>query len=107
MIVHDLDVVGVAAAPCEADPPLIVDTDAVLASTGASQRLQSVARRRAQNLERVGGVEHCELGLSAARKDLRKPLRDEPLEDRRRALGLLSTSARQDHAAAPNPKKAA
>jgi hypothetical protein len=30
MVIDDLDAVGVAVAPHEADPPLVVDPDAVL-----------------------------------------------------------------------------
>ena len=65
MIVHDLDLVGVAVLPDEADPPLIIDADAVLAAASTLERLEPVARRDAQVLERGGSIERRELRLSA------------------------------------------
>ena len=85
MIVHDLDVVGVAAPPDEADPPLLVDADAVLAAASTLQRLEAVAGRNAQLLERGGSVKHGELRLSALRDRWRKAFRDVSLEYRGRA----------------------
>jgi hypothetical protein len=45
MVVDDLDVVGVARFPAEADPPLIVDSYGVLASPPSLQSLSSKPRR--------------------------------------------------------------
>src|SRR5262245_58739344 len=45
VVVDDLDVMGVALSPNEADPPLVVDPDAVLARPVRRQRLQPVAGR--------------------------------------------------------------
>ncbi len=57
MVVDDLNVVRVAAAPSETDPPLVVDSDAVLPAPVALERLQPVARRYAQVVQALGGVE--------------------------------------------------
>lgn len=57
MIVHDLDIVRVAVAPAEADPPLVVDANAVLAAPIALERFQPVARWHSQVIEALGGVE--------------------------------------------------
>jgi hypothetical protein len=46
MVVHNFDVVGVA--PGEAQPPLVVDADAVLSGPVAGQRLQVVGRGLAE-----------------------------------------------------------
>ena len=43
MVVHDLDVLGVAVRPAKADPPLIVDPDTVLSGAIAFELLESVA----------------------------------------------------------------
>ena len=58
MIVDDLDVVGVAADPAEANAELVVDTDAVLPEAITSQFLESVGRRHLQVGESCGGIEH-------------------------------------------------
>jgi hypothetical protein len=44
MVVDNLHVVGVTLFPAEADPPLVVDTDAVLTATIAVKLFQFVPR---------------------------------------------------------------
>jgi hypothetical protein len=44
MIVNDFHVVGISVLPMKADPPLIVDPNAVLAVSVAAELLQSVSR---------------------------------------------------------------
>ena len=56
----DLDVEGIGGAPDEADAPLIVDADAVLASTIALERLEPIAGRNAEVGEGVGRIEDDE-----------------------------------------------
>jgi hypothetical protein len=41
VVVHDLDTFRTSVGPGEADPPLVVDPDAVLAPSVALQRLQA------------------------------------------------------------------
>jgi len=60
VVVDDLDVEGIGGAPDKADAPLIVDADAVLASTIALERLESIAGRNAQVGEGVGRIEDDE-----------------------------------------------
>ncbi|KVX94403.1 hypothetical protein WL10_08400 [Burkholderia ubonensis] len=48
MIVKDLDVGGAVVGPFEADPPLLVDTDAVLAIPITVKCFEPVAGRRPQ-----------------------------------------------------------
>lgn len=43
MVIHDLDFMGIAGTPTKADPPLIVDPDAVLAGAVPPQFFQPVA----------------------------------------------------------------
>lgn len=57
VVVDDLDVEGIGGAPDEADAPLIVDPDAVLASTIALERLEAIAGRNARVSEGVGRIE--------------------------------------------------
>jgi hypothetical protein len=59
VIVDDFDVVRIAVLPAEADPPLIVDPNAVLARAVADQGF----RRDAQIVNRAGGVDQVELAL--------------------------------------------
>ena len=44
VVVCDLDVVGVASLPPEADPSLVVDADAVLTLSVARELLETIAR---------------------------------------------------------------
>lgn len=60
VVVDDLDVEGIGGTPDEADAPLIVDADAVLASTIALERLEAIAGRNAQVGEGVGRIEDDE-----------------------------------------------
>jgi hypothetical protein len=57
VIVHDFDFVRLAVLPGEADPPLIVDPNAVLAAPVSLQHLKTVARRDPEILEARGGME--------------------------------------------------
>ena len=52
MIVGDLDVIRVALFPSKADPPSVVDPNAVLALAIPFERLQAVSRWRHQVLQR-------------------------------------------------------
>lgn len=57
MVVGDLHVESVTCTPTKADPPLIVDPDAVLANPIPAELLQSIARRYAKVLECLGCIE--------------------------------------------------
>lgn len=61
VVVHDLDVLDVRFGPPEADPPLLVDPDAVLPDAVALECLQSVTRWHSQVVEHDGCVDHHEL----------------------------------------------
>src|SRR6185437_957951 len=63
MIIADLDVGRSLLCPFETQAKLIVDAHAVLPVPIALQRLEPVAGRRAQIIERSRGVEHIELPL--------------------------------------------
>jgi hypothetical protein len=63
VIIHNLNVVGVAAAPPKADTPPIADPDAVLPGTVARQLLEPVAGRDSQVIQRFGRVENEKLSL--------------------------------------------
>ena len=63
MIVDDLDVVGIAVTPTKANPPLVVDPDAVLSFAVASQGLQSIAGRCLQIAETARAVDLGQLAV--------------------------------------------
>lgn len=44
MVVHDLDLVSIARSPDETDPPLVVDTDAVLTLAVPLECFKPIAR---------------------------------------------------------------
>ena len=60
-VVHDLDVDGSGIGPDEADPPLLVDPDAVLSCSVSAECFQAIAGRYAQVVERFRGVQHDQL----------------------------------------------
>jgi len=58
VVIDDLNVVGVVADPAEADPPLVVDTDAVLTETIRGKLLQMIRRRHSEVSQTGRGIEH-------------------------------------------------
>ena len=81
MIINNLNLVGVRSLPSEADPPLIIDPDAVLPRSSAFQRFQSVARWHGHVPNGCGGMQleqftsRCPLNLC------RKPPGDASVEN--------------------------
>src|ERR1039458_3008281 len=57
VVVHNLDVIRIAFAPVKADPPAVVDPNAVLTGPVALQRLQPVAPNGAQIGEARGAIQ--------------------------------------------------
>jgi len=66
VVVGDLDGVGIAALPAEADAPLVVDADAVLTGPFAGELLESVTWWDPEVGEHLGGVEDEEPPEGAA-----------------------------------------
>jgi hypothetical protein len=60
VIVNDLDLVGIAILPPKADAPLLVHANTVLAGPIAPELLQSIPRRHAEVVERLGRVHRYE-----------------------------------------------
>jgi hypothetical protein len=56
MIVHDFHVMRIAIAPCEADPPLVVDANAVLPLAVRAQGFQAIAGRNAKVAQLIPGL---------------------------------------------------
>jgi hypothetical protein len=56
VIVHNLNIVGLAVTPNEADSPLIVDPDAVLTRSTPFQCLQTITGRDAKVFKTAGCV---------------------------------------------------
>jgi hypothetical protein len=52
MVIDNFNVVRIAITPDEAQPPLVIDADAVLSGAVAGQRLQVVGRRLPEILQR-------------------------------------------------------
>ena len=57
MVIDNPDIVRVVFAPAEADAPLVIDADAVLASAFAFQSFQMVAPRHSQFAQLGRGME--------------------------------------------------
>ena len=88
MVIDKLDVMGAVCLPHEADAPLVVHSDAVLALSVALERLQTVTGGRPQILDVLRGVEHTQFTargrLDVARDSPNRPAVPDGL--RRRAL---------------------
>jgi hypothetical protein len=72
MVISDLHILGVAVCPAEADPPLIVDTNAPLILPITGKLLQPVAGRNAQEVKGGGAVELFQFALGNALYVLRQ-----------------------------------
>jgi hypothetical protein len=94
VVIDDLDVIGTAVAPDEAEAELIVDTDAVLAATIPGEWFEAVPRWDSQILKRGG---HLQLEQFAPGHPLEG---DEPPNAGTVGEGLgVRTAERTDHAA--------
>jgi len=60
VVIDNLDVARVSLGPPEADPPLVVDADAVLSASISTEFLQTVPRRNPQIIEQLGGIQDHE-----------------------------------------------
>jgi hypothetical protein len=74
VVVDDLHVEGVSGTPVEADPPLRVDPDGMLAATISPEGFESVSRGDPEVFERVRSVQEHELAESGPLKLGRKAL---------------------------------
>jgi hypothetical protein len=66
MVVNDFDIMRAVSFPAEADTPLIVDTNGVLAFAVAFESFQSIAGRNAQVNQFRDGVKLGELAQGSA-----------------------------------------
>lgn len=94
MVVGNLDIECLTVSPYKAYPPLIIDADAVLALAVARQGLQPIARRLAQVVKSLGGVDRQELGSGSLLNLRRQSANAKTSEDRGGAL----VAKRLDHA---------
>src|SRR5262245_2405237 len=86
VVVDDLDFVGIALSPDEADPPLVVDADRMLTAPIALQGLQPVARRHAKIIETDRVVEKTQFAQSNGLNVAREAAAAEACPDRGRFL---------------------
>ena len=93
MIVDDLDIVRTPILPSKADPPPVIDANAMLTLPVSGELLEAIAGGDAKVLQSFSSVEHGELALRDllyVRGELPRPL---PIED----LFRLSASEGPDH----------
>ena len=95
MIVDDLDVVCVGSEPSETDAPLIVDSDAVLASPVSGEFLKAIRGRNAEVEEAGRGIKHDEFAKGNSLKVRRHSANPLPFE---KALGVgVAKAADHEH----------
>jgi len=63
VVIDDLDIVGIAISPHEADPRAVVDAYRVLTRAISRTFLETVPWRCAKVLDRLCGIDHRELPL--------------------------------------------
>jgi len=81
VIVDDFDRISLAVMPCETDPPLLIDPNAVLALSIPLQSFQSVSWRDSQVFQRVRTINEKELSQCQMMEIRGKSLRPLPGED--------------------------
>jgi hypothetical protein len=60
MVVDNFDLLNAIVMPLEAEPPLAVNANGMLAGTIPAQRFQTVGGRDAKVRERFGKMQHCQ-----------------------------------------------
>jgi len=53
MVIYNLDIVGIAISPNEADAPLFINANAMLTNAISGQLLEAICRWNAQIIERL------------------------------------------------------
>ena len=66
MIIDDFHIVGIAPEPAEADAPLVIDADAVLADAVAMEPLEAIPRGDSEVLKAHRSVQYPQLAESGA-----------------------------------------
>lgn len=66
MIIHNFNTAGMAVCPDKANPPLIIDADAVLTLPVVFQRFQTIAGRYFQKLKSAAAFNCCSLRIATA-----------------------------------------
>jgi hypothetical protein len=88
VVIHDLNVVGIAVLPPKAHPKL-VDADAVLARSVLGQLFEPIVRRRSQVVELRRGMQHREFPLSHSAEVAREALRRSAVKNTAVAVAAL------------------
>jgi hypothetical protein len=93
VVVHDLNVVGIASHPSEADTPPVVDPDAPLTGPIATESLETVSRWNSKVIQSDRRVELSQLAQRNSLHVCAKPANRSPIKE---LLGILVTEA-PDH----------
>ena len=86
MIIDDLDLRRIPCGPYEANPPLIVDSNAVLTTSPSFQGFQAVGRRDAKIFQGFRAVQHAQFSPRYVLNVPRQSARDLTTPDSRRFL---------------------
>src|SRR5688572_23702396 len=97
MIIDDLDIRWAHGTPrpFEADAPLHVDPDAVLAGPVALQGFETVASKRPQFVQRHRSIENFQSAIGLPRKALEFPYQSALGEGRRPAISIAKDHPRR------------
>ncbi|QNM61416.1 hypothetical protein XHV734_2653 [Xanthomonas hortorum pv. vitians] len=61
VVIDNLNVLGAGVSPDKAHTPLVIDADAVLTCTRTRKKLKPIARRAAQELQRLRRIQQLQL----------------------------------------------
>jgi hypothetical protein len=89
VIIHDFYIVGISALPAEADSPLVVDPNAVLALSITAEFLEAIRWWNTKVIKRLRSVQYQELSQRYPLKGPENPGMP-PFED---FLGLLAAES--------------
>ncbi len=90
VVVDDFNVVRISLCPDEADAPLVIDSNTILARAISGEPLQAIAWGHPKVMQVLGSVQHSELSLGNALQVSREPARMPSTED---PLGLAVAKA--------------
>jgi hypothetical protein len=86
VVINDFHICGVTVFPTETDTPLVVDTDAPLPCSIASQQFEAVAGRHSQLIEFARGIDELEFSPCYSLNLMRKLANKPPVKHRSRSL---------------------
>ena len=81
MIIYDFYVISISIDPLKANPPLVIDPNAILPRSITAKLLKPVRRRNTKVIQYVGIVEHTQFTITGLLDVLGQLVRTQACED--------------------------